>query len=125
MVNIEIDCTNVTFILAGAFSGLFDDDSFSVNFNQQNKKEEKQNLGIVELTDRLINYGMTPELAGRTSNVLLLKSLTVEDFVYILKNYSNSAIQKCKNLYNLYKAPPITVVRKCPIWKDLAILGDE
>ena len=30
-----------------------------------------------------------------------------------------------KYLYMLYKAPPITVERKCPMWKGFAIFGDE
>ena len=75
-----------------------DPNDFSVSVE---KKVEAKESSDQLLADALIDFGMCVELAGRISNLIQLDKLSTEDFVYILKNYDNSAVNKAKNLYQL------------------------
>lgn len=94
----------VTFVLAGAFSGMLDDKDILkiAGFNNENaKKTKKTTYSMSEVSQKIIDYGMMPELAGRTSNLIPLNSLSIDDFVYILKNYENSSVINLTKLYAL------------------------
>lgn len=102
--NIVIDSTDIVFILAGAFSGMFDDEEgFSVGMDsaKQSEANEKKTFSMLDVSDRIIEFGMMPELAGRVSNLILLNSLNIEDFCYILKNYKKSSVKNQQELYKL------------------------
>lgn len=91
---------NAIFIFAGAFEGLFEKDPNDFSISVEKKVEAKESSDQL-LADALIDFGMCVELAGRISNLIQLDKLSTEDFVYILKNYDNSAVNKAKNLYQL------------------------
>ena len=96
----KLNLNNVTYILAGAFDGLFDKDEndFSVNIKEATKDIPNKDI---EINNALGNFGMFDELTGRVSNLIELHELSVNDIVYILKNYKTSAICRAKNLYGL------------------------
>jgi ATP-dependent Clp protease ATP-binding subunit ClpX len=62
------------FIFAGAFNGLFNKEKDSIGFDR--KKDESQ----IILTDRLVKFGMLPELAGRITRYVTTKNITEELF---------------------------------------------
>lgn len=84
---------NATFILAGAFSGMFKNDEFSVGIDVD-RKENNTTFDIMDISKMMIDYGMIPELAGRISNLILLNKLSSSDFYYILKNYDSSVVKE-------------------------------
>lgn len=101
--NIVLDSSEVVFILAGAFSGMFDDDTFTVGISPLKNKKNKENrtFSMLEVSNRIMKYGMMPELAGRVSNLILLNKLNVEDYCHILKNYKKSSVINQQQLYKL------------------------
>jgi ATP-dependent protease Clp ATPase subunit len=78
------DTDGITFIFAGAFSGL-----------DYKKKQEKKSIGFFknieeknsrDLAQEIIKYGFSPELIGRIGNIVLLDELDIKAYKFILIN---------------------------------------
>lgn len=79
------ELSGVSYIFAGAFSGISDD-----------KKADRPPIGFLECEDTpevestevddedIINYGMLPEIVGRLTSICSLDKLTEEDYYNIL-----------------------------------------
>ena len=104
---IQVDTTNILFIVGGAFDGL---DKIiqnrigktSIGFGAD--IQSKENLNIGELLknvqpEDLIKYGLIPEFAGRLAVMVTLEELDQEALVRILTEPKNSLVRQYKELF--------------------------
>lgn len=101
---IMIRTDNILFILAGAFDGLDKiihedikskkETVFGMVSNKKSKIEYDDDNVTIE---NLMKYGLRAELAGRVGYVSILKTLTKDDMVKILKEGKDNAISRYRN----------------------------
>ncbi|MBR5645763.1 MAG: ATP-dependent Clp protease ATP-binding subunit ClpX [Treponema sp.] len=95
---LQIDTSNILFILGGAFVGLdkiieqrTNERSMGFGSNAgQLTEEEKMNLLNQTTPDDLVKFGLIPELIGRMPITVALKELTKDDLVMILTEPKNA-----------------------------------
>jgi len=106
---IQIDTTNILFILGGAFVGL--DDvikkrtenttlGFGGNVKTKAQLKEDELISKVEPHD-LIKYGLIPEFIGRVPITVTLKELDEKALKEILTKPKNALIKQYKKLFEL------------------------
>lgn len=95
---LQIDTTNILFILGGAFVGLDEivekrtqgrSMGFGSNIGQMSS-EDKVNLLNQTTPDDLVKFGIIPELIGRMPITVALKELGEEDLVRVLTEPKNA-----------------------------------
>ncbi len=106
---IQVDTTNILFILGGAFDGL---DKIiakrttggGMGFGAELKSKNDHTLGklfsMVE-TEDLIKFGLIPEFVGRMPVIASLAELSEEDLVHILKTPKNALTKQYKKLFEI------------------------
>jgi ATP-dependent Clp protease ATP-binding subunit ClpX len=104
---VDIDTTNILFIVGGAFIGLEDlvkqrIGQSKIGFND-NKQEQLDNWEMHLQTRDLVQYGLIPEFVGRLPSVNVLHELTKEELVKILTEPQDSIIDQIKVLFSLDK----------------------
>ena len=88
---LAIDTSNITFVCCGAFSSLFETKKDKVvGFNQPKEVESNE---VVVNTEKLIDYGIIRELAGRLPVIIKLNSLDKEILKDILINSDESNLK--------------------------------
>ena len=95
---IQIDTTNILFILGGAFVGLDKiieqrTAEHSMGFGSnvgQITEEQRMDLLNLASSDDLVRFGIIPELIGRMPITVALKELTRDDLVSILTEPKNA-----------------------------------
>ena len=101
---LEIDTTNILFILGGAFVGIDKiieqriagkSMGFGGNIGTMNE-EQKMELLNQCTPDDLVKFGLIPELIGRMPITVALKELTKEDLKRILTEPKNSIVNQLK-----------------------------
>lgn len=98
---VEIDTTNILFIVGGAFVGLDDTvkrrtQGSSIGFARNESLEEQ----TTEVTpDDLVRYGMIPEFVGRFPSIISLEALTKQDLITILSDVKNNLITQYEWLF--------------------------
>jgi ATP-dependent Clp protease ATP-binding subunit ClpX len=106
---IDIDTTNILFILGGAFVGLEKiieqrtaerAMGFGSNVGMMNE-EQRMNLLNQCTPDDLVKFGIIPELIGRMPITVALKELTRDDLVCILTEPKNSITKQFKASFAL------------------------
>jgi len=106
---IDIDTTNILFILGGAFVGLEKiieqrtaerAMGFGSNVGMMNE-EERMNLLNRCTPDDLVKFGIIPELIGRMPITVALKELTRDDLVRILTEPKNAIIKQFRASFAL------------------------
>jgi len=105
---IQIDTTNVLFIVGGAFDGI--DDVIkrrlgkqTIGFGSENKQED---LDIAELYDKLLpedllSYGLIPEFIGRVPITATLTPLDEEALIQILTQPKNALVKQYQKLFEI------------------------
>ena len=105
---IQIDTTNILFILGGAFVGLEDIikrriGKKTIGFGADitsNKVEEKNIISQVRVED-LIHYGLIPEFVGRIPVIATLEELDEDALVRVLTEPKNALIKQYRQLLAL------------------------
>lgn len=106
---LQIDTTNILFILGGAFVGLDDvikkrteNSTLGFGGNVKTKKELKEDeiLSKVEPHD-LIKYGLIPEFIGRVPIIVTLQELDEKALKKILTEPRNSLVKQYKKLFEI------------------------
>lgn len=98
---VEIDTTNILFVVGGAFVGLDEvvkrrAQGTSIGFAQLEKPQDQ----TIEVTpDDLVRYGMIPEFVGRFPSIISLEALTKEDLITILTDVKNNLITQYEWLF--------------------------
>lgn len=104
---IQIDTTNVLFIVGGAFAGL---DKIIKNrsgkkglgFGAEIRTKEGEDLGATMsqvLPEDLLKFGMIPEFVGRLPVIATVNNLTEDDLVKILTEPKNALIKQYKKFF--------------------------
>ena len=107
---IQIDTSNILFILGGAFVGLDNiiekrvtDQTMGIGAHipsiDEKQKFQENLLNKVE-PDDLIKFGLIPEFIGRVPVVAILESITEESLVRILTEPKNAVVKQFKYLFN-------------------------
>ena len=104
---IDIDTTNILFVVGGAFVGLDD-----VVTQRIGKSKIGFNEGVADKvasweqhleTRDLVKYGLIPEFVGRLPSVNMLKQLEKQDLVRILTEPENSIVEQIQEIFRLDK----------------------
>lgn len=101
---IQIDTTNILFILGGAFVGLEDiirqrigKKAIGFGADIKSKKEEKDLLSQVRVED-LIKFGLIPEFLGRIPVIATLEELDEDMLVRVLTEPKNALVKQYQSL---------------------------
>lgn len=106
---IQIDTTNILFIVGGAFDGI---ETIVKNrlgdkvigFGASNKRKEaddKHSIMQQIIPEDLLKYGLIPEFIGRLPITAVLDRLTEEDLIEILTKPKNSLVKQYKKLLGI------------------------
>ena len=106
---LQIDTTNILFILGGAFVGLdevikkrTENSSFGFDGNVKTKKELKEDEIIKKVEPHdLIKYGLIPEFIGRVPITVTLQELDEKALKKILTEPRNSLVKQYKKLFEI------------------------
>lgn len=102
---IQVDTTNILFILGGAFDGIEDIinrrlSEKTIGFGASVSKNAKASLKEVN-TEDLLKYGLIPEFIGRVPIIVSLDALEIDSLVQILKEPKNSFVKQYQKLFEL------------------------
>lgn len=103
--NIQIDTTNILFIVGGAFDGIekiIKDRQHQkvIGFGSSEQKVKKDEDFVMDITtEDLRKYGMIPELLGRIPVVAPLQKLDEEALVQILTEPKNALIKQIEKRF--------------------------
>lgn len=104
---IQIDTSNVLFILAGAFAGMEEIISHragrrGIGFGSQLHEADKMDDVLAEVTpDDLHKFGLIPELVGRVPIIATVNKLQEADLVEILVRPRNALIKQYQRMFDL------------------------
>jgi ATP-dependent Clp protease ATP-binding subunit ClpX len=104
---IQIDTTNVLFIVGGAFAGLEKiiqgrSGKKGLGFGAEVKSKTEQDLGTIMsqvLPEDLLRFGLIPEFVGRLPVIATVNNLTEEDLVRILTEPKNALVKQYKKFF--------------------------
>jgi ATP-dependent Clp protease ATP-binding subunit ClpX len=101
---IDIDTTNILFIVGGAFVGLDQviknrTQGTTIGFGAKLALPKGSPVSPITPTD-LVRYGMIPEFVGRFPSVIQLEELTKEQLITILTEVNNNLVGQYKWLFN-------------------------
>lgn len=102
---IQVDTTNILFIVGGAFDGIKDiikqrTNKKSIGFGSEDSENKEVSLADVT-TEDLLKFGLIPEFIGRVPIVVSLEDLDVESLVKILQEPKNSLLKQYQKLFEL------------------------
>ena len=103
---IQVDTSNILFILGGAFDGIEDIINHrkaqkTIGFGAEIKSNDtKANLSDVN-TEDLLKFGLIPEFIGRVPIIVTLDSLDEDALVSILKEPKNSLVKQYQKMFEL------------------------
>lgn len=107
---IQVDTSNILFIVGGAFSGLEKviqnrTTKSGIGFNAEVQSEnDAEQIGAILRTvepEDLIKYGLIPELVGRLPVVTTLQELDMDALVKILTEPKNSLIKQYQAIFGM------------------------
>ncbi|MBP2026062.1 ATP-dependent Clp protease ATP-binding subunit ClpX [Peptoniphilus stercorisuis] len=105
---IQVDTTNILFIVGGAFDGIESiiearTSKSSMGFNMEvvSKEESRKNILEKVQTEDLLKFGLIPELIGRLPVNVTLEELDEEALVEILTKPKNALVKQYKELLRL------------------------
>ena len=104
---IQIDTTNILFIVGGAFDGIETIvknrmGEKTIGFGTSNKKlNENESIMQHIIPEDLLKFGLIPEFIGRLPVMTALEKLTVEDLVRILTEPKNALVKQYQKLLAL------------------------
>jgi len=104
---IQIDTTNILFIVGGAFAGLDKIIASRVGkkglgFGAEIRSKEEKDVGALMsqvLPEDLLKFGMIPEFIGRLPVIATVNNLTKEDLVKILVEPKNALVKQYKKCF--------------------------
>ena len=99
-----VDTRKISFVLCGAFSTLADDiaekgKGASIGFGASQDKPQPYYKPLT--MQDVIDYGMTPEFAGRLGTIVNTTPLDVNDYARLLTESRHSPIQKIEDVYGI------------------------
>lgn len=105
---IQIDTTNILFIVGGAFDGIdtivknrLGEKVIGFGTNTKNKLGEDESITQKIVPEDLLQFGLIPEFIGRLPIMAALEKLTEEDLMEILTRPKNSLVKQYKKLLEI------------------------
>ncbi|MGM0217936.1 ATP-dependent Clp protease ATP-binding subunit ClpX [Enterococcus sp. AZ126] len=104
---IQIDTTNVLFIVGGAFDGIENIvknrlGEKTIGFGTKNSKlNEEESIMQQIIPEDLLKFGLIPEFIGRLPVTAALEKLTTDDLVRILTEPKNALVKQYQKLLSL------------------------
>lgn len=105
---IQIDTTNILFIVGGAFDGIenivknrLGDKTIGFGTNSSSSLDENQSLMQQIIPEDLMKFGLIPEFIGRLPILTSLEKLNEHDLVRILTEPKNALVKQYKKLMAL------------------------
>ncbi len=106
---LQVDTTNILFVLGGAFSGLDKiiasrGDNSSIGFGAEVKEVEERGIGdlLKELEpEDLLRFGLIPEFVGRVPVIATLEDLDEDALITILTQPKNALIKQYQRLFEM------------------------
>ncbi|MCT3031230.1 ATP-dependent Clp protease ATP-binding subunit ClpX [Pediococcus parvulus] len=105
---IQIDTTNILFIVGGAFDGIEDivksrlgDKVIGFGTDTDKVIDESKSLMQQVIPEDLLRFGLIPEFIGRLPILTTLEKLTTDDLVRILTEPKNALVKQYKTLLSL------------------------
>ncbi|MBE6806400.1 MAG: ATP-dependent Clp protease ATP-binding subunit ClpX [Ruminococcaceae bacterium] len=105
---IQIDTTNILFILGGAFDGITKTiekrvSTGAMGFGNQVKSKKSDDVALLKqvVPQDLVKYGLIPELVGRMPVITTLENLDVDALVRILAEPKNAVLKQYTQLFEL------------------------
>ncbi|KRM07712.1 MAG: ATP-dependent Clp protease ATP-binding subunit ClpX [Liquorilactobacillus ghanensis] len=105
---IQIDTTNILFIVGGAFDGIenivksrLGDKTIGFGVNAQTKLDTHKSLMQQIIPEDLLKFGLIPEFIGRLPILTALEQLTEEDLVKILTEPKNALVKQYEKLLQM------------------------
>ncbi len=106
---VQIDTSNILFIVGGAFVGLDQiigrrTGKTGIGFGAEIESKEDRRLGEILSkveSDDLVKFGLIPEFVGRVPIVATLQDLTEDDLVTILTKPKNALVKQYQKLFRL------------------------
>ena len=106
---LQVDTTNILFIVGGAFAGLEKviagrGEGSSIGFGAEVKSEDDRRIGAilqeVEPED-LLKFGLIPEFVGRLPVIATLEDLDEDALIQILTSPKNALIKQYQRLFEM------------------------
>lgn len=106
---IQLDTTNVLFILGGAFDGIENiverrlgkgSLGFSVDSEALSEQEKKENLKKIEPED-LLKFGLIPEFIGRVPYIVALQELDKDALIRVLVEPKNALVKQYQKMFEM------------------------
>ena len=110
---LQVDTSNILFIVGGAFSGLDKvirnrSEKGGIGFGAEvRSKDDTRNVGQIFLdleAEDLISYGLIPEFVGRLPVVATLEELDEEALIRILTEPKNALVKQYQRLFEMEDA---------------------
>lgn len=106
---LQLDTTNILFILGGAFDGLdkiieqrIGKKGLGFNSEVRSKEEKKQDDILAELIpEDLLKFGLIPEFIGRVPYIVTLQSLDKDALIQILTEPRNALVKQYQKLLEM------------------------
>lgn len=105
---IQVDTTNILFIVGGAFAGIenivkqrLGDKTIGFGGHSKNSADEKKSLMQQLIPEDLLKFGLIPEFIGRLPILTALEKLTEQDLVNILTQPKNTLVKQYQALMQL------------------------
>ena len=126
---LQIDTTNILFIVGGAFDGLdqiitkrLGENTIGFNASMSDKKEfnKEELFAFVEPRD-LIKFGLIPEFIGRLPITTSVNQLDKEALIEILTKPKNAIIKQFKKMFELDEVELVFTDESLEAMADLAL----
>jgi ATP-dependent Clp protease ATP-binding subunit ClpX len=126
---IQIDTTNILFILGGAFEGLerIVEERVghkSMGFGSQAQVERTERARVLErlMPEDLLKFGLIPEFVGRLPVMVTLSALTRDDLMRVLTEPRNAVTRQFERFLQLDKVELVFTPGAIEAAADLALL---
>jgi ATP-dependent Clp protease ATP-binding subunit ClpX len=106
---LQVDTTNILFVVGGAFAGLDKvisnrGEGSSIGFGAQIKNIDDRRVGTILRDvepDDLLKFGLIPEFVGRLPVIATLEDLDEEALIMILTQPKNALVKQYQTLFNM------------------------
>jgi len=106
-VSIPLNTSEMTFICAGAFTGL--EEIIGKRCGLDIKKLTKRDVYDKMIADDLVEYGLLPELLRRFDQIITFDELTINDFVRIIRETKKSPVNIKRDVLQAYYGTKLTI----------------
>lgn len=133
---IQIDTTNILFIVGGAFDGIENMvknrlGEKTIGFGTDSKQQFDESKSVMQqiIPEDLLKFGLIPEFIGRLPILTALEKLTEDDLVRILTEPKNALVKQYTKLVELdgvklkFEAPALKEVARLAIERNTGARG--